>query len=345
MDETPLPLIAGIPGPELDPATAAALTEVHPLGVILFARNVRSPGQVRELAAALEELEPAPLVAVDLEGGAVNRLAGLWGTLPSPARAAASGRRAVRALGEAAGAACRALGIHLDLAPVVDLAHERGLLARQGRCLGDEPERVATLAGVFLDGLEAWGVGGCLKHFPGLGPVPEDTHEVLPELAGDAARIAPHLEPFERLAVRVRAVMVAHVRVPGLGSGELPATLDREVAMRAAALPGGPVVLSDDLDMGALEGVGSLPERAARALGAGCHGLLVCRSLDALPEVAARLRAEAEARPGSRARLEEAVARLDTLRRELRDAAAALPAPDPEAVAQLWERARREAEP
>ena len=72
-------------------------------------------------AHELEAIEPRPFVSVDLEGGVVNRMAGLWGELPAPSLAALAGRRAVRALGEASGAACRALGVHLDLAPVVDL--------------------------------------------------------------------------------------------------------------------------------------------------------------------------------------------------------------------------------
>ena len=179
------PLIVGVPGPHLEIRELAVLEHVRPAGIILFARNVDTADQVRELVATFKELEPRPFVAVDLEGGVVNRLSGIWGDLPSPSAAAAAGRRAVRDLGEAAGASCRALGIHLDLAPVVDLDRPDGLIPRQGRCFGDNPERVATLARVFNDGLATWGVAGCLKHFPGLGSVVVDTHEELPTLASD----------------------------------------------------------------------------------------------------------------------------------------------------------------
>jgi beta-N-acetylhexosaminidase len=83
------PLIVGVPGPSIDARQLEVLAHVRPTGVILFARNIVSADQVRELTSSLDELEPRPFVAVDLEGGAVNRLAGLWGTLPSPSAAAA----------------------------------------------------------------------------------------------------------------------------------------------------------------------------------------------------------------------------------------------------------------
>ena len=81
-----LPLIVGIPGTTLDPSELAVLDAVRPAGIILFARNVSSATQVRSLVAGFEDLEPRPFVAVDLEGGLVNRLSSLWGELPSPAR-------------------------------------------------------------------------------------------------------------------------------------------------------------------------------------------------------------------------------------------------------------------
>ena len=342
MNPETLPLLVGIPGAVLTADDRTLLETVRPAGVILFSRNVLHPGQVRDLVRAVRELPWEPLVAVDLEGGLVNRFEALWGALPSPAAAASAGRRAVRALGEAAGAACRALGVELDLAPVVDVSVEGGLLDRQARCFSDDPDRVAALAGVFLDGLHAWGVGGCVKHFPGLGPVPEDTHETLPELpAGAGAAI--HEAPFRAAAEAAGAVMMAHVRTPDAPDPTLPASLDPTAVARAAELPGRPVVLSDDLDMGALAGFGTIPELTEAALAAGNHGALICRSWESLPEVAAHLAGRAHAGSGFRARLEDATARLLTRVRDLRLAFTAEPAPDDETVAQLWERARREA--
>jgi len=126
-----LPLVVGLPGTTVTDDDRALLERVRPAGVILFSRNIETPDQVRELVSGLQDLEPRPFVTADLEGGMVNRLSALWGDLPPPAEAAAAGRRAVRALGEAAGAACRNLGIQLDLAPVVDLDCPGGCLSGQ----------------------------------------------------------------------------------------------------------------------------------------------------------------------------------------------------------------------
>jgi beta-N-acetylhexosaminidase len=311
--------------------------------VILFDRNVTSADQVADLLDRLDELDQRPFVSVDLEGGSVNRLTALWGELPSPAQAGAAGRRAVRALGEAAGAACRNLGIHLDLAPVVDLDRPGGAVAAAGRCLSGDPARVASYARVFHDGLAEWGVTGCLKHFPGLGPVTIDTHEELPILPPDEPA-EPHMAVFEELSSVIQVVMVAHVVAPDLGDAAHPATLSHTIVDRAAALPGSPVVLSDDLEMGALAGHGDLPELVAGALTARNHGALVCQAFDRLEEIVDFLDAETAADPAFDARVDEMAARLGTLRSELERRMAAVPAPDFDTVAELWERARKSVE-
>jgi beta-glucosidase-like glycosyl hydrolase len=338
-----LPLIVGLPGPELDRDTLAVLERVAPAGVILFARNIVSTDQVRDLVIELEAIEPRPFVSVDLEGGVVNRLAGLWGELPAPSVAALAGRRAVRALGDASGAACRALGVHLDLAPVVDLEHPSGLVGRQGRTLSHEPERVTALARVFHEGLGGWCVEGCLKHFPGLGAVPIDTHEELPVLELDPAELDRHLTVFADLATDIPIVMVGHVVVPALGDAERPASLSRTLVDHALSLPGAPVVLSDDLEMGALSAWGDLPDRVLAALRARNHGVLVCKAFDRLEEIVEAIERATADESNFAARVSDMSARLGTLRRDLCQGAAAVPAPDDETVAQLWERARKAA--
>jgi beta-N-acetylhexosaminidase len=311
--------------------------------VILFQRNIESAAQVRELLAELTELDPRPFVAVDLEGGAVNRLEPIWGELPSAAQAAAAGRRAVRALGEAAGAACRNLGIHLDFAPVVDLDRPGALVAGQGRCMADDPERVIVLARLFNDGLSTWGIRGCLKHFPGLGEIQVDTHEELPTLDHGEEDLAPHLEVFSELSTEIPMVMVGHVIAPALGDGDLPASLSPVVVRQAASLPGSPIVLSDDIEMGALDGSGNLCERVEAALAARNHGVLICEAFDRLPEIAAHLSERMATDSSLSTRMLEMAACMGTLRRDLRRTAAAVPAPDDTTVEQLWDRARIEA--
>ena len=338
-----MPLVVGVPGPELEPDQLRILEDIQPAGVILFQRNIESAGQVRELVAGLVELDPRPFVAVDLEGGVVNRLRPIWGELPSAAAAAAAGRRAVSALGEAAGAACRSLGIHLDLAPVVDLDRPNAFIAQQGRCFAADPERVAILARVFNQGLAAWGIRGCLKHFPGLGEVPIDTHDELPVLDDPEMKLSEHLEAFSKLSEEIPLVMVGHVIAPGLGDGDRPASLSPAVVQRATQLPGSPIVISDDIEMGALASCGDLPERVEAALAARNHGVLVCKAFDRLPEIAAHLTERMATDSSLSTRMLEMAACMSTLRRDLCRGAAAIPAPDDTTVEQLWERARSEA--
>ena len=123
-----MPLIVGVPGPTLSSDELSILERVQPAGVILFSRNIETAEQTRDLVTEFKQLEPRPFVSVDLEGGLVNRLSAVWGDLPTPRAAGAAGEGAVRALGEAAGAACRNLGIDLDLAPAVDIGCPGGCL-------------------------------------------------------------------------------------------------------------------------------------------------------------------------------------------------------------------------
>lgn len=338
-----MPMVVGLGGTTLGSEERQTLERLQPAGVILFTRNIATAEQTRALVASLKELEPRPFVSVDLEGGIVNRLSPLWGDLPAPAEAAAAGRRAVRALGQAAGAACRNLGIHLDLAPTVDLECPDGCLAGQDRCFSKDPERVTVLARIFNEGLGEWGVAGCAKHFPGLGPVPTDTHKELPVLDPGPEVLDRQISVFEELGTVFPVVMVAHVVVPGLGDAERPASLSPVVIDRATTLPGSPVVLADDLEMGALDGWGDLPERVVAALQARNHGVLVCNAVDRLDDICDYLTARAASDSTLSTRVTEMSARMGTLRRDLCQRSAAVPAPGDETVEQLWQQARREA--
>jgi beta-N-acetylhexosaminidase len=341
---TDVPLIVGIPGLEISPGERKILDRVKPLGIILFSRNIESADQVRELVLSLRDMDPRPFVCIDLEGGVVNRLTALWGDLPSPAEAASAGLKAMEALGDAAGAACRALGIHLDFAPVIDLERPNGLIALQGRSLSSSAERSATLARAFSEKLTPWAVSGCIKHFPGLGAVEIDTHEALPTLDRFMEDLDEHIGVFASVSFDIPIVMVGHVVAPGLGENEKPASLSPQIVQLALDLPGRPVVLSDDLEMGALEELGDLPELVVAALRARNHGVLVCKAFDQLENIAERLSREVKRDPSFGDILDEGRVRLGTLARDLCRQAAAVPAPDDATVAQLWEKARKMAE-
>jgi beta-N-acetylhexosaminidase len=219
------------------------------------------------------------------------------------------------------GGALRLLDCDVDLAPVVDLDRGRRDNALDDRCLGGTPRAVTARARAFLSGLHAAGVGGCLKHFPGLGGAGEDTHHGGSVVGLDVEVLADDLAPFAALAEAAGAVLVSHAVYPALspalssarGRGR-PASLEPAISTRLLRrrLRFRGLAIADDLAMRALEAWGDLPEVAAQALAAGCDLLPVCHSLEAAPEVAARL-----ARSSLRRRVEEAGARLGRYRRSL----------------------------
>lgn len=298
-------LVCGVAGMQLSPEERALLQDLQPGGVILFARNLQSPAQAQDLVASLRELPGNPYVAVDLEGGRVNRLRALLGELPSAQELSRHGEEAARALGEACGAACAALGINVDLAPVVDVAGRSSFLAEEGRCWGNTLGEVVRLAGAFLTGLENFGVAGCLKHFPGLGSGEVDSHRELP-LLGDEVR--EHREVFSQLAAEGRALMVAHALAPALGEAVAPASCSRKVLDLVPA--GAGLVMADDVEMGALSSWGSLEERTAAALMAGCDQVLLCNALGAREAVARYVDARAHRDPELAARLARSAVRV-----------------------------------
>jgi beta-N-acetylhexosaminidase len=303
----------GIEGPELAAGEREILRSLPPWGVILFRRNIDSAAQVERLGASLRECGVRRLL-VDQEGGPVDRLRDLLGPAPSLRKACrdATARRA----GAAAGAALARLGFDVDLAPVVDRALEGAGAAILGeRCASEDAATVASAAGEFLDGLHSRGIGGCLKHFPGLGRADLDTHQSLPVLPVDPQTEALDLEPFQALMGRAGAVMVSHAA----GEDGVPASLSREVATRLlrGRLRFSGAAFSDDLEMGALSSFGSLAERCVAAARAGCDLLFLCRRIEQYPgaveaverEVPATRRKQAASRLGRYDRHLDAIAR------------------------------------
>jgi beta-glucosidase-like glycosyl hydrolase len=306
------------------------LRRFPPACVIAFGRTPAGPVSPRplldDLRARLAALGcQAPIAACDLEQGA-----GLHfpeGTLLPPAlalAAAAEGAGGDQGLDLIRGAAsitareARALGVELVLAPVADVntRHDNPIIAV--RSFGDRPAEVAERARVFAAGLAAGGAGACAKHFPGHGDTDQDSHLVLPRVGGSRNELeARELLPFRALvAAGIDAVMVAHLDVPALTGHEgRPASLSRaavEGCLRRELGFGG-AILTDALDMGALDAFGG--SRFAAALEAGCDGLLALA--DPLPAAQEILRA-VEHSELDLGRLGDAAARVQALCRTLR---------------------------
>ncbi len=292
MSETPAPgrlLVCALEGPELLRHEEGALRELAPAGVILFARNLRSPAQVRDLVAGVRECCPLPtLVSIDQEGGTVNRLAALdeaFFRLPPARLQAAWPAERLRATWRAIGDALRALGIDVAFAPVVDLDDGDGRNAIGPRSFGTDPARVTACAREVLAGLAAAGVAGCAKHFPGLGGTDLDTHRALAESPLPADELwERHVLPYRDLRDEAPLVMTAHAWYPAVDPGDpLPGTFSRALLagwLRQRVGYGG-VVITDDLGMGAVADRGTPGERAEAALRAGADLALFCRDVDA----------------------------------------------------------------
>lgn len=308
------PLFVGVEGARLAPTERRLLARLRPAGVVLFGRNVEDAGALVALVAELRAAVPGLLVAVDAEGGRVDRLRAVVGAAPAAADLAELPPAFARRAGRWMGAALAAFDFDLDLAPVVDLDRGRVGNALDRRTFGADPRRVASRAGAFLDGLHEAGVGGCLKHFPGLGDAGTDTHLAPSAIALGERELAADLAPFGLLAERADAVLVGHAIYPALDPAARPATLSRTLCgtllRRRLGYRG--ALLSDDLEMGALAPWGDLPERGREALAAGCDGLLFCRRLEAAPEIA-----RAIGSPRWDERREAAERRLARLRRAL----------------------------
>ncbi|HVR10212.1 MAG TPA: glycoside hydrolase family 3 N-terminal domain-containing protein, partial [Thermoanaerobaculia bacterium] len=222
-------VFVGIPGKRLDRSTAALLAAAQPGGVVLFGRNLETAEQLLGLVAGLRRLLPQAVLAIDAEGGRVDRLSALAGPAPAASLLARWPPDAARSTGRCIARALRLFDLDLDLAPVVDLDHGETGNALDGRYLGMRGPAVTQRARAFLRGLHSAGVGGCLKHFPGLGAAAEDTHHRTSAVRLSAAALALHRKPFEALAPLAGAVMVAHAVYPALDPEERPASLSPPV--------------------------------------------------------------------------------------------------------------------
>ncbi len=260
----------------------AFVKEAAPYGVILFARHLKSPQQVRDLNALIHEavLGWAPRIALDQEGGRVNRLASLGMAFPSAADMSGDPER-TRTLALDMGEHLKDLGFDVDFAPVADLGPAHAGTGLEGRVYSDEPAAVTACCEAFLHGLAGAGIAGCLKHFPGLGGSRVDSHRGLPSMEGGEAERRPHLDPYEALVGRVPYVMVAHGAYPAFLGSDTPSTLCSRTYGILAGLGFTGLSITDDLGMGAVSGLMDLPALAECALSAGASLALWASSQEA----------------------------------------------------------------
>lgn len=286
-------IIMGLKGHRLEKQEADFIIANNIGGIILFTRNVESPRQLRDLNAAIQELrhqmpDKAPLfISIDMEGGRVLRLKAPFTKWPALAHVGKIGSPSVAfRFAQAMGDEMKAVGINLDYAPSVDIFTNPANTVIGDRALSTKAEDVAKLGSALVRGYIKAGVIPCAKHFPGHGNTLVDSHVGLPieeKTLQDLESV--ELEPFKKvMKARLDLIMVAHILFPKIDP-EWPASLSsvflQEILREQLRFRG--LVISDDLDMGALKNNYSKGTIAVRALQAGCNLLLYCNEPDSPP--------------------------------------------------------------
>ncbi|MCS7312120.1 MAG: hypothetical protein NZ742_04305 [Acidobacteria bacterium] len=294
-------LWVGLEGIELAPHEREFLRDVRPGGIILFRRNVDHVDQLGQLIEDVYQTVgwPPPWIAVDEEGGRVQRLEGILPALPSAHWLSQTAGFPYERYHELVAECLFHLGIRVNLYPVLDLCQPNSWMHGLERCIAADPRVVVWQARLIARAYRRRGVALCMKHFPGLGRAIQDTHVGRAVVPVDEATLwATDLRPFRALARWIPMTMVAHAEYPVWDSG-IPASLSARVydVLRQRLRYSG-LVLTDDLQMDAVARRWSPVEAARIAFRAGADGLLFAHGLTsadlALAEIRAHLAHQAE---------------------------------------------------
>jgi beta-N-acetylhexosaminidase len=297
-------LFIGFPGTKLDQQTRKLFNEVQPGGVVLFSRNIESAEQVATLTAQITDAIDHPvLIGVDQEGGLVDRFREICEPMPSAKAVRNAGQTELaRKFGSLSARVLRLLGFNINFAPVLDLSGDNQNNGLRGRTFGANAATVSRLAGAYLDGLQEGRIIGCGKHFPGLGGSTVDSHRRLPIVKHSWEEIlesdlVPFMDlMFHRPGERLYSIMVSHGAFPEVSEfmqawfrrtgqlppleslHQLPATISGNVVMRLLrqTLKFDGLVITDDMEMGAVVQTLSVAEASLQAVQAGSDMVLIC---------------------------------------------------------------------
>ncbi len=281
-------LLTGLPGPELDTETAARLKKLQPGGYIIFGRNIKSPAQLRKLIDDVRDLsEIEPIVTIDQEGGRVSRLRLIGSEPPSAQQLREKGdRNLIKRHGKLTGRILRLFGFNLDLCPVLDYSQDdEADNSLKGRCYGTTPDQVVEFAGVFNRAMRGEGILSCGKHFPGYSNAGVDAHEELPVIDRTREELErDEVLPFRALMQELDSLMICHSHYPCFDADRprWPASLSHNIitGFLRNQLGFEGLVMTDDLDMGAILNEVSFEQAIKDAVRAGNDMVMICHRLE-----------------------------------------------------------------
>jgi beta-N-acetylhexosaminidase len=310
-------LLVGVPGFELDIETARLFRNVQPGGYILFGRNVQSAPQLRKLIDDLRDLSQIePIITIDQEGGRVSRLKLIGNEPPNAEQLRKKGDgELIREHGRLTGELLRLFGFNLDLCPVLDISFDDDAdNSLRGRCYGKSVEEVIAFAGAFNDALLQTGILSCGKHFPGYAAATLDPHHELPCIDRSRQELdRTELAILGAFAQKVSSMMVCHAWYPAFDPEKTPASLSPSIVtdLLRSELDFDGLIMTDDLDMGAILNETGFNAMMERAMLAGNHLAMICHRVHLIAEARSALE------KADRAALDNAVAAVNRFKGKL----------------------------
>jgi beta-N-acetylhexosaminidase len=286
-------IMTGVPGKELDVETARLFRRVQPGAYILFGRNLQSATQLRKLIDDLRDLSDIePIITIDQEGGRVSRLRRIGNEPPNAQQLREKNDiDLIRRHGDITGRLLRLFGFNLDLCPVLDISfNDDAENSLHGRCYGKDVEQVVRNAGAFNEAMRGQGIGSCGKHFPGYSAATSDAHFQLPMIDRTREELdLNELAVFRQFVGDVDSMMICHAWYPCFEPQPTPATVSRRIVTELLRNEFGfeGLIMTDDLDMGAILTAYRLDDTIRLCLEAGNDIMMLCHRV---PEIETVLR-------------------------------------------------------